>query len=153
MQYLFTDFPKLTQKGVIEETKHVQDDLSLECFLERRKMGLNLNVFNNDVVYRKLKMDTLQTVLQLVQQNSYMATIDIRDAYLSVSVAAAHHKYLRFIWRGRLFQFVALPNGLKSAPRQFTQLMKSVSWHIFVKKGLHYPFTLIFLPRYLLHIM
>ena len=53
-------------------------------------------------------------------------TIDLTDAYYTVPVAVEHRKYLRFFWRNRLFQYTCLPNGLASAPRYFTKLLKPV---------------------------
>ena len=53
-----------------------------------------------------------------------MASIDLKDAYYSVSMDTNHRKYLRFIWKNQLFQFTCLPNGLSSAPRISTKLMK-----------------------------
>lgn len=58
--------------------------------------------------------------------NCYMATIDLKDAYYSVSEKQSDRKYLRFISKNELFQFTCLPNGLSSAPRIFTKLMKPV---------------------------
>ena len=55
-----------------------------------------------------------------------MATIDLKDLYYSVSVDKDNRKYLRFTWNNQLFQFTCLPNGLSSAPRIFTKLMKPV---------------------------
>ena len=55
-----------------------------------------------------------------------MATIDLKDAYYSVSVDKGNRKYLRFTWNNQLFQFTCLPNGSSSAPRIFTKLMKPV---------------------------
>lgn len=36
----------------------------------------------------------------LTEQNCYMASLDIKDAYYSVAVDAADGKFLRFIWKG-----------------------------------------------------
>jgi len=55
-----------------------------------------------------------------------MASADIKDAYYTVPVALEHQKYLRFMWRDKLYQFSCLPNGLSSAPRIFTKLLKPV---------------------------
>ena len=103
---------------------HTDGEYISRVFLREKKDGsfrmiLNLKKFNDHVVYRKFKMDTFQAITHLVKENCYMATIDIKDAYYSVAVAPEHQKYLRFMWRGKLFQFLALPNGLKSASRQF----------------------------------
>ena len=37
-----------------------------------------------------------------------------------------HQKFLKFIFRGQLYQFTALPNGLGCGPRKFTKLLKPV---------------------------
>ena len=53
-----------------------------------------------------------------------MATIDLKDAYYTVPIAKEHRKYLRFCWKGKLYEYTCFPNGLSSAPRLFTKLMK-----------------------------
>jgi hypothetical protein len=55
-----------------------------------------------------------------------MASIDIKQAYYMVPIAREHRKFLKFWWRGTLFQFTVLPNGLACAPRLFTKLLKPV---------------------------
>ena len=41
-------------------------------------------------------------------------------------VAQEERKFLRFLWEGQMFQFVALPNDLASAPRIFTKILTPV---------------------------
>jgi hypothetical protein len=55
-----------------------------------------------------------------------MGSIDLREAYYSVSIAEEDRQYLRFIWRGVTYQYRCLPFGLTSAPRIFTKLLKPV---------------------------
>ena len=59
-----------------------------------------------------------------------MASIDLKDAYYSVPIASADHKYLKFHWRGKLYQYVCFPNGLAFCPRKFTKLLKPVYSHL-----------------------
>ena len=59
-------------------------------------------------------------------QNCFMASISLSDAYHSVPVALTNQKYLLFKFEGQLYKFVCLPNGLSSAPRIFTKLLKPV---------------------------
>ncbi|XP_077991021.1 uncharacterized protein LOC144445357 [Glandiceps talaboti] len=66
-------------------------------------------------------MDTLETALRLITPGCYMASVDLKDAYYTVPIAKEHQKYL---WKGQLFQYTCLPNGLASAPRMFTKLLK-----------------------------
>ena len=75
-------------------------------------------------------MDTLESVTQLVNPGCFMASIDLKDAYYTIYIASGHRKYLRFLWRDKMFQFTCLPNGLASAPRMFTKLLKSIFAHL-----------------------
>lgn len=59
-----------------------------------------------------------------------MSSIDLRHAYYSVHIAEEHQKYLCFKWGNKIFQYTCLPNGLASAPRLFTKLMKPVFSHL-----------------------
>ena len=47
-------------------------------------------------------------------------------AYYSVPIHQSNKKFLKFSWRGKLFQFTCLPNGLSSAPMCFTKILKPV---------------------------
>jgi len=55
-----------------------------------------------------------------------MASIELQDAYCTVPVAPEHQKYLKFSFNGILYQYTRLPNGLSSAPRIFTKMLKPV---------------------------
>ena len=55
-----------------------------------------------------------------------MASIDLKDAYYSVPICKDHQKFLKFEWKGVLYQFVCFPNGLALCPRKFTKLPKPV---------------------------
>ena len=62
----------------------------------------------------------------LLRQDDWMASVDLKDAYLSVAIWEDHRKYLRFQWQGSTYEFWCLPFGLSSAPRVFTKLLESV---------------------------
>lgn len=104
----------------------------LSCFLRLKKNGidyrmiLNLKELNKFVAYQHFKMDSLKCVTSLMTQGCYMASVDTRDAYYTVPVALEHQKYLKFTWRDKLYQYTCLTNGLASAPRIFTKLLKTV---------------------------
>ena len=55
-----------------------------------------------------------------------MASIDWKDAFYSVPVAKHHQKYLQFEWEGLRYNYTCMPNGLSSAPRNFTKLTKVI---------------------------
>ena len=71
-------------------------------------------------------METLKTVLDLHRRNCIFAKVDLKDAYYSILMARESRKYLRFTWKGELYQFTSLTSGLGCAPRIYTKLMKPV---------------------------
>ena len=50
-----------------------------------------------------LQDEGMATVKELVQQEDWFCTIDLKDAYLSVAVNKEHRRYLRFMWAGKTF--------------------------------------------------
>ena len=119
---------KFLQIGVIE-TIHCEGEYISNIFIWPKKDGsyrliLNLRYVNQFVQYHHFKMENLKSAITLMSPNCYMASIDLKDAYYSVSIDTNHRKYLRFTWENQLFQFTCLPNGLSSAPRIVTKLMK-----------------------------
>ena len=91
---------------------------------------LNLKRFNLHLEYIHFKMETMKDVINLIYQNCYFATIDLKHAYFSVPIVESDRRWLRFIWNGTHYQFACLPQGLTSAPRIFTKLMKPVFAHL-----------------------
>ena len=71
-------------------------------------------------------MKTLQTVLPPVNQDCWLCSLALRDAYFSVHVQEESQNYLKFKWLGQLYRFTAFPNGSSSAPQLFTKLLRPV---------------------------
>lgn len=120
---------KMLSKGIIESAISCKDEILSSIFTRPKKDGsyriiLNLKQFNKCIPYQHFKMDTLKSILNLIEKDCFLASLDLKDAYYSVPVARDHRKYLRFLWRGQLYQFTCLPNGLSCCPRKFTKLMK-----------------------------
>ena len=69
-------------------------------------------------------MQTLQTILTLIQPNCYMATIDLKDAYYSVKIDVNNTCFLKFFRNSKILKFVVLPNCLSPGPQKFTKLKK-----------------------------
>lgn len=130
-QAIKTEISRLCNKGVVKPCRHEPGQYINTIFTRPKKDGshrmiLNLKPLNQHILYKKFKMDTLKTVLQLVQRDCFMASIDIADAYYTVPIHTAYQKYLKFQWQGMLYQYTALPNGYSDAPRVFTKLLKPV---------------------------
>ena len=87
---------------------------------------LNLAEFNEFVEERHFKMDTIHDAINLMTQDCFFASVDFKHAYYSVLIDPSDQKYMCFEWDGRLWCFCALPQGLRSAPRTFTKILKPV---------------------------
>ncbi len=129
-EFLHRKMLEFQESGVVERCEHTHGEFISMIFLRPKKtpgefrLILNLKGLNTDVEYRHFKMDTLITALRLITPGCSMATLDIRDAYFSVSIHPEFRKFLRFYYRNELFQFTCLPQGLACAPRLFTKLLK-----------------------------
>ena len=128
-QIASAEVKKLLAKGVITKVTHDFDELISTTFIRPKRCGshcliLNLKKLNEHIVYRHFKMDSLQSAVQPMKPDCWMAVLDLKDAYYSVSIRTEHRKYLRFEYDGQLYEFVWLPNGLSSVPRIFTKLLK-----------------------------
>ena len=62
----------------------------------------------------------------ILRKGNWMASIDLKDAYLSVAVWEGHRRYFHFMWQDTIYEFQPLPFGLHSTPRGFTKLLKPV---------------------------
>ena len=73
------------------------------------------------------QMGSIQSVLLSVRQGDWMASFDLREAYLQVPVHPASRHFLRFLLRDTVYQFKALCFGLSTALQVFTWVMAPVS--------------------------
>ena len=121
----------LLELGVIEPAVQTLDEYISTIFVRKKESGryrmiLNLQGLNKHTEKHHFKMDTLSSAVRLMTPNCFTSSINLKDAYYSVSIAGEHHKYLRFYWKGFLYQQTCMPNGLSSASRWFTRLLKPV---------------------------
>ena len=84
----------LLSKLVIVETHHDPWEFIAPIFVRLKKDGttrmlLNLQALNEHVVYIHFQMDTLKDAISLMKPNCFLASIDLKDTYYSVSIAQA----------------------------------------------------------------
>ncbi|CAG2238595.1 unnamed protein product [Mytilus edulis] len=125
----------LLSKSAIQISNHEKDEFISNIFLVQKKNGkyrpvINLKGLNQYVKYFHFKQENLQSVLLNISKNDYFTSIDLCDAYFSISMNKKCRKYLKFVWKDQIYEFTCLCFGLASAPRIFTKLMKVVFSHI-----------------------
>ena len=88
-----------------------------------QRLVVNLKPLNRAVSKQRFKMEGAHMLKDLVRKGDWMTSI---DAYMSVPIHPPHRKWLRFLWKGQLYEFQCLPFGLSSAPRVFTKILRPV---------------------------
>ena len=122
---------KFEDKGIIVKSKHESGEILSHIFIRPKSDGshrliLNLSRLNDHVDKITFKMETLKSALCMIRKNCFFAKIDLKDAFYSISILNSDRKFLKFEWDGQLYEFTCLPNGLSTASRIFTKVLKPV---------------------------
>lgn len=123
------EIASLLEKGAIQRANHAANEYLSTIFLVPKKNGqfrpvINLKGLNRFVRYDHFKLENLNSLRPLIQPGDWMVKVNLQDAYFTLPIHLEHRKFLRFVWRGRLYEFVCLPFGLSSAPWIFTKALK-----------------------------
>ena len=122
----------LVAKGAVELAPLPSPGFYSRLFVVWKTSGswrpvIDLSHLNRFVDVSHFQMETIQSVLLSVRQGDWMASIDLKEAYLQVPVHPASRHLLRFVFRDNVYQFTALCFGLSTAPQVFTRVMAPVS--------------------------
>ena len=97
------DLQRLLDKGIIIPSEHETCEFIFIIFVRPKADGsfrliFNLKRLNEHVVYHHFKVESLKSVIELVEKACFMAPMDLRDAYHSVPISVHAHKYLKFTY-------------------------------------------------------
>ena len=113
MVHLTNEVNKLLVSEVIVLSENEIGQYISPVFLRKKsdnthRMILNLKSLNKDVTYKHFKMDTISSILNLIDKDCFMTKVDIKSAYYSVPIAIDHQKYLKFYFNNVLYKFIFL---------------------------------------------
>ena len=82
---------KLLSKGVIEETTHLEGKFISSIFVRKKKDNtyrviLYLRDVNYNIEKKDFKMDTFLSAMNIVKQNCYIASLDLRNASNTIQI-------------------------------------------------------------------
>ncbi|KAL0204651.1 hypothetical protein M9458_002669, partial [Cirrhinus mrigala] len=120
----------LLGKGAIEMVHPAQSESGFysRYFLVPKRDGglrpiLDLRLLNRALMRRPFKMLNLKQILSHIRPGDWFISLDLKDAYFHIQIAAHHRRFLRFAFEGVAYQYTVLPFGLSLAPRTFTKCM------------------------------
>ena len=119
----------MLRKGAIVVSDPKEDQFLSSLFLVKKKDGgnrpvVNLKDLNRNIPYRHFKMEGLFLLKEMLLPGDKMCKIDLKDAYFAIPLSVKSRKYVRFQWKGLLYEFCCLCFGLSPAPLVFTKLLK-----------------------------
>merc|ERR1712074_242830 len=118
----------LIEKGAVEVVQNLASPgFYGRLFVVPKSSGgwrpvLDLSVLNLYLQRCHFKMETARSVRDAIRPEDWAVSLDLKDAYFHILSHASDRKFLRFSWRGQVYQFIALPFGLAPAPWLFTKV-------------------------------
>ena len=94
--------------------------------LDEYRIIFDLTDLNHFVRKIKFKMDKIPNIMTLIQPGDFFVSIDLSDAYYCIAMHILSLPFLTFYFLNTYYQFTCLPQGLSSAPRIFTKVMRVV---------------------------
>ena len=127
-EILQAEITSLLQKNAIREVQKDECRLGFysRYFLVKKKGGgvrpiLDLRALNKYMKTFRFKMLTSAALMRMVRQDDWFTSADLKDAYQHIGIYAPHRKFLRFGFKGRIYEYLALPFGLSLSPRVFVK--------------------------------
>lgn len=135
---------EMLQKGAIEKVLEKDWGFVSTIFLVKKKdkgwrAVIHLRGLNQYVVYRHFKMEGINLLRDILQENDWLVKLDLKDAYFIIRIAEECRGFLQFRWLGELYQFTCLPFGLASAPWCFTKVLRPAAVRPYGRGGVAPP--------------
>ena len=105
---------KLLTKGATEEMEPCKNQFLSNIFTIPKKGGgrrpvVDTRDLNSFIEAVHFKMEDLLYLPSVLRRGDIMCKRDLQDAYQTIPIAKKSRIYLRFLWKGRLYQFTCLP--------------------------------------------
>ena len=94
------ELQRFLDKSITVPSEHETCEFISTIFVRQKADGsfrliFNLRRLNEHIVYHHFKMESLKSVIQLMEKDCFMASVDLRDAYYSVPCSSMPRNTLR----------------------------------------------------------
>ena len=128
---LINEIDKHLASGVISEIVGHDSDIISRVFTVPKKSGgnrmiIDLSKLNHHVNKVSFRMEDREVIKSLINKNDFFVSIDLKDAFHSISLHNDSKRLTTFEFEGKRYAFNVLPFGLTSSPRIYTKILKPV---------------------------
>ena len=126
--------------GIVDNHKFWQEELRVKPYCtnpltvakgEKLRLVLDMRNVNKHLIAKTFRYENLRTVRDIIEENDYFATFDLKSGNHHIPIAAEHQKYFGFAWdfpdKTRFFIFVVLAFGLAPAGYVFSKVMRPLT--------------------------
>jgi len=123
---------ELLAKGAIERVHTpASPGFYSRLFLRPKASGgwrpiLDLSFLNPYVAGSKKKQETQHQIRSSLRQHHWTISVDLTDAFFHIPIHHDSRHLLRFGYQDQIYQYTALPFGLKTAPWVFTTVVSQI---------------------------
>ncbi|CAG8608830.1 15905_t:CDS:2 [Cetraspora pellucida] len=134
-QSIMSEIKDLIKKNIIKPISIMLLCFTSQIFSVLKKNGknhlvLDLRHFNQYLIYYHFKMEDIETVKPLIFPDYFMASLNIKDAFLHVLIKEQDQTFFAFDFFEKHYTFTTLPFGLSTSPLIFTNILCSVIKHL-----------------------
>ena len=92
----------------------------------KNRVIIDLSSLNNFVTKISFRMEGVEILKILIQPNNFMISIDLSDAFFSISLYPTYKRFVTFKLNSCRYAFNVLPFGISSSPRIFCKVLRPV---------------------------
>ena len=135
LQALDAEVDNFLQNNVIEPVQDLNSPGFYSCLFVRPRSNdspnrwrciFDISQLNKYLVAPRFRMESANSIRNLLKLNNYAVKIDLSDAFLHVPLHPSFKKYMRFFHRGKAYQFRTICFGANFSPYIFSYLINSV---------------------------
>ena len=128
MELMRSHVTQMLIKGAIQLIQDDSPGFYSRIFMVPKQGGkwrpvIDLSALNKFVNKSSFKMETPERIRESFRKDEWITSLDLTDAYFHMPVAIKFRKFMRFVIDNRIYEFLAMPFGLSTAPKEFTDLV------------------------------
>ena len=97
---------------------------------QEKRQIFNLKALNCFLTPPKFSLYNCHKLQRVFRRDDFLSSVDLTKAYFHVSIAQNCRRFLRFMYKGQVFEFQCLPFGLSTAPFIFQKLTSFVCQYL-----------------------